>query len=127
MILNVITTVIKEHCLTPTELKTIRLLDKNFSIIVLKVTRWLKIDFYPLEPQYNYVQQECIYTRQVDMASAAMIHFGLDPSKRVHCLGGEYTGYFRDVQKTLQAVRDHVLPEDLVHMERILWMAALLN
>ena len=61
------------------------------------------------------------------MASAAMIHFGLDPSKRVHCLGGEYTGYFRDVQKTLQAVRDHVLPEDLVHMERILWMAALLN
>ncbi len=61
------------------------------------------------------------------MASAAMIHFGLDPSKRVRCLGGEYTGYFRDVQKTLQAVRDHVLPEDLVHMERILWMAALLN
>ena len=53
-ILNVITTVIKEHCLTPTELKTIRLLDKNFSIIVLKVTRWLKIDFYPLcEPRYN--------------------------------------------------------------------------
>ena len=47
-ILNVIMTVIKEQCLTPSELKTIHLLDKIFSIMVPKVTHWLKIDFYPL-------------------------------------------------------------------------------
>ena len=65
-ILNIITTVIKEHCLTPTELKTIHLFDKSISIMVPKVSRWLKIDFYPLrEPRYNYEQQECINTRQV--------------------------------------------------------------
>ena len=54
------------------------------------------------------------------MASTAMIHFSLDPGKLIRFLGGEYTGYFRDVQKTLQAVRDHVSPKDLAHMERIL-------
>jgi hypothetical protein len=54
-ILNVIMTVIKEHCLTSTKLKTIRQLDKNFSILVPKVMYWLKIDIYPLlEPQYSY-------------------------------------------------------------------------
>ena len=56
------------------------------------------------------------------MASTAMIHFGLNPgtSKFVLFLGGEYTGYFRDVQRTLTAVRDHVSPEDLAHTEHIL-------
>jgi hypothetical protein len=49
-----------------------------------------------------------------------MIHYGLDPSKLIHYLGGEYTGYFQDIQKTLQVVKDHVSPEDLAHMERIL-------
>ena len=46
-ILNVIRTVINEHCLTSSQLKTICLLDKSFSIMVPKVTHWLKIDFYP--------------------------------------------------------------------------------
>ena len=42
------------------------------------------------------------------MASTTMIHFGRDPGKLVRFLGGEYTGYFQDVQKTLQVpVRDH--------------------
>jgi hypothetical protein len=118
---NIITTVIKEHCLTPTELKAIHLLNKNISNMVPKVTCWLKIDFYLLrEPRYNYEQQECIDTQQVNMASAAMIHFGLDPGKFVRFLGGEYTWYFQDVQRTPKAVRDHVSPKDLAHMERIL-------
>ncbi len=49
-----------------------------------------------------------------------MIHFGLDPGKFVHFLGGEYTGYTRDVHRTLSAVKDHISPEDLAHMKRIL-------
>ena len=120
-ILNVITTVIKEQCLTPTELKRIHLLDKNFSIMVPKVMHWLKIDFYLLhKPWYNYKQQECIDTQWVNMASTAMIHFGLDPGKFVHFLEREYTGYFWDVQRTLKAVRDRVSAKDLTHMEHIL-------
>ncbi len=58
MIVNVITTVIKEHHLTPTKLNSICLLDKNVSTMVPKVMWWLNVDFYPLrEPQYNYEQK----------------------------------------------------------------------
>ncbi len=54
------------------------------------------------------------------MASAAMVHFGLDPGKFVRWMGGEYTGYHRDVKKTLIAVRPYVTDEYYNHMERIL-------
>jgi hypothetical protein len=54
------------------------------------------------------------------MASAAMIHFGSDPSKFVHILGGEYTGYSRNVQRTLLAINNSISPEDLAHMKQIL-------
>ncbi len=81
-ILNVITMVIKEHHLLPCNLKKLCLLDKNFSAMIQKVLKWLHIDFHLLwEPRYNYKQQERIDTSQVEMTSAAMIHFGLDPSK----------------------------------------------
>ena len=84
--------------------------------------RWLKVDLYPLrEPRYNYQQHKCINTRQANMASTGMIHFGLDPGNLVCFLGGEHTGYLQDVQRTLNAVRDHVSPKDLAHMERILF------
>ena len=51
------------------------------------------------------------------MASAAMIHFGLDPGKLVHWLGGKYTGEHRNVNRTLTAVRDHVSLDDFNHMK----------
>ena len=54
------------------------------------------------------------------MASAAMIHFGLDPGKLVHWLGGKYTGKRRDMNGTLTAVKDHVSTDNLNHMKRIL-------
>ncbi len=54
------------------------------------------------------------------MASAAMIHFGLDLGKFVHFLSGEYTGQYRDVRHSLDAVRDHVNTDDYNHIMRIL-------
>ena len=54
------------------------------------------------------------------MASAAMIHFSLDPGKLARWLGGEYTGEFCDVNRTLTEVRDHVSSDDFNHMKRIL-------
>ena len=54
------------------------------------------------------------------MASAAMIHFGLDPGKLVRCLGGKYTGASRNVNRTLTEVRAHVDADDFNHMKRIL-------
>jgi hypothetical protein len=54
------------------------------------------------------------------MASAAMIHFGLDPGKIMRWLGGKYTGKRRDVNYTLVAVKDHVSTDNFNHMTRIL-------
>jgi hypothetical protein len=89
--------------------------------MIPKVLRWLQTNFSPLlEPGYNYGQQEHIDTFRVEMASMAMIHFVLDPGKFVRFLGGEYTGYTRDIHRTLLAVKDHISPKDLVHMKQIL-------
>jgi hypothetical protein len=35
-------------------------------------------------------------------------------------LGGEYTGYTRDVYRTQSAIKDHISPEDLAHIKHIL-------
>jgi hypothetical protein len=120
-ILNVITTVIKEHHLSSHDLTNLCYMNKSFSTMIPKVSRWLQIDFSPLlEPHYNYKQQEHIDTSWVKMASMAMIHFGLHPGKFVCFLGGEYTGYTCNVHQTLSAVKDHISPEDLAHMKHIL-------
>ncbi len=94
--LYVITTVIKECrvSLSDQDLFNLRLVDKDFANIVPKVCHWLRLDFTPLqEPCYGYESQECINPHRVKMASAAMIHFGLDPGKFVRWLSGEFIGH----------------------------------
>jgi hypothetical protein len=54
------------------------------------------------------------------MASAAMIHFGLDPGKFVRFLLGKYTGQHWDVRCTLDAVQDHLTSDDYNHIKQIL-------
>jgi hypothetical protein len=79
---NVITTIIKECRVTffSEDLSNLRLFNKDYAAIVPKVICWLRIDFTSLhEPQLGYENQECIDPYCVEMARAAMIHFGLDP------------------------------------------------
>ncbi len=54
------------------------------------------------------------------MASAAMVHFRLDPGKFVRWMGGEYTGYHRDIQRTSAAVPPYITAKDCNHNEQIL-------
>ena len=54
------------------------------------------------------------------MASAAMIHFGLDPGKFVLFLSGEYTGQYWDVYCTLDAIQDHVTSDNYSYIKQIL-------
>jgi hypothetical protein len=94
---------------------------KTFASMIPKIIRWLKIDFSLLcKPRYNYEKQERIAPHHVEMASAAMVHFGLDPGKFIRWLGCEYTGYHRNVQTTLDAVQSHVTPDNFEHMRWIL-------
>ena len=51
------------------------------------------------------------------MASAAMIHFGLDPGKLMRWIGGKYMGKRCEVNRTLTAVKDHVSADNFNHMK----------
>jgi hypothetical protein len=62
------------------DLHNLRLVCNTFALMIPKIIRWLKIDFSLLrKPRYNYEKQERIDPHRVEMASAAMVHFGLDP------------------------------------------------
>ena len=88
--------------------------------MIKNTVRWLRINFSSLrDPRYDYEQQTKICPHRVDMASAAIVHFGLDPGKLVRWLGGEYIGKRRDVVLILAAVKDHITEDDYAHMERI--------
>jgi hypothetical protein len=123
LILNVLTTVVKEHYLLPCDFKKLCLLTKTFSTMIPKVLKWVRLTsthFKNLDTITNSKQQDGINTSRVEMAGAAMIHFGLDPGKFVRFLGGKYTGYSHNIQRTLSAVKDHISPEDLAYMKQIL-------
>jgi hypothetical protein len=104
---NIITTIIKEYRVSflSEDLSNLCLVNKDFANIVLKTPYWLRVDFTPLQdPRLGYMQQDHIDPYRVEMASAAMIHFGLDPGKCVCFLLGEYTSQYWDVCCTLDAV-----------------------
>jgi hypothetical protein len=117
---SIIATILKEFRVefTAQDLHNLCLVCKDFASLVPKITRWLTVDFSLLrKPRYNYEQQEQIDPHHIEMASAAMVHFGLDPGKFVRWMGGKYTGYHRDVQRTLAAVCLYITAEDYNHIE----------
>ncbi len=89
---NVITIIIKECrvIFLIEDLSNLFLVNKDFANIVLKVLCWLQVNFTPLQdPPPGYKQQDHINPYCVEMASLAMIHFGLDPGKFVRFLLGK--------------------------------------
>jgi hypothetical protein len=116
---NVITTIIKECrvIFLSKDLSNLCLVNKDFANIIPKVLCWLQVDFASLrDPCVGYKQQDHINPHCVEMASAAMIHFGLDTGKFVRFLLGKYTGQHWDVRHTLDAFQDHVTSDDYNHI-----------
>jgi len=121
-IYNVITTVIKEFrdSFDLADIISLFCTNKDFLIMIKNTIQWLRIDFSSLrDPPYDHEKQTRICSHRVEMASAAMVHFGLDPGKLVHWLGGEYIGERRDVFLILAIVKDHISEDDYAHMKRI--------
>jgi hypothetical protein len=117
---NVITTIIKKcrFIFSKEDISNLGLVDKDFANIVLKVLRWLRVNFTPLQdPRLGYKQQDHINPNRVGIASAAMIHFGLDPGKFVRFLSGKYTGQYWDIRCTLDAVQDYVTSDNYGHIK----------
>jgi hypothetical protein len=89
--------------------------------IVPKVLCWLQINFSPLQDLHlGYKQQDHINPHCTEMASTAMIHFGLDPSIFVRFLLGKYTGQYWDVCRTLDAIQDDITSGNYNHIKQIL-------
>ncbi len=89
---NVIITIIKECRVSflKEDLSNLCLVNKDFANIVPKVLCWLRVNFTLLQdPCLGYKQQDHINPYHVEIASAAMIHFGLDPGKLVRFLSGK--------------------------------------
>jgi hypothetical protein len=104
---NIITTIIKECRVSflNEDLPNLCLVNKDFANIVLEVLYWLQVNFTPLQdPRLGYEPQDHIDSFCVEMASATMIHIGLDPGKFVRFLSGKYTGQHWDICCTLDAV-----------------------
>ncbi len=120
---NFITTIIKECRVSflKEDISNLHLVNKDFANIIPKVLHWLRVNFTPLQdPRLGYEQQDHINLYRMEMASAAMIHFGLDPVKCVCFLSGKYTGQYWDIRRTLDAIQDHVTSDDYGHTKRIL-------
>ncbi len=116
----IITTIIKECRVSflKEDISNLCLVNKDFVNIVLKELHWLQVDFTPLQdPRLGYEQQNHIDPYCVEMASAAMIHFGLDPGKVIRFLLGEYAGQYCDVHCTLDAIQDHITSDDYGHIK----------
>ena len=91
-IYNVITTVIKEFrdSFELADLVSLSCANKDFLTMITNTVRWLRINFSSLrDPRYDYEKQTKICPHWVEIALASMVHFGMDPEKLVHWLGGE--------------------------------------
>jgi hypothetical protein len=128
---NVITTIIKECRVSflKEDISNLHLVNKDFANIVPKVLHWLQVNYTPLQdPCVGYEQQDHINPYSVEMASAAMIYFGLDPGKFICFLLGKYIGQYQDVCCTLDAIRDHLRSDTLMVISgKYCSIAALLN
>jgi len=121
---NVITTVLKEYLgsFTPEDQLHLSCVNKDFATMIPNTKRWLSLDFSSLrDPIPDYELQTTISQHRVDMASAAMVHFGLDIGRFVRWLGGEYTNEHHDFEQTLMTVKEHISEEDYNHLVRIFY------
>ena len=103
------------------ELSTLSKVNKLCVEVVPEIKRLLNLDWRPIvKARPNYNDQEHISINRVDMATALALKCGLDPGKIVRTSGGEYTGEWRNVKKTLEAVKSAVSTSDYAHIERML-------
>ena len=102
-------------------LQGISLVNKKYNMMVKEVTRLSKVDFTPLLlPLENYESQTSIQAERVDMATALLVYYNMQPGMALRFLQGEYTGETRDVEKVCRTLAPHIDADDLNQIRRIL-------
>ena len=89
-IYHIIVIVLREHLdsCTLTDVAWLCSVNKTFAEVLPKIAQWRSLHFSPLcEPHLDYEAQTSIDPHRVEMASTAMLHFGMDPGKFVRWMG----------------------------------------
>ncbi len=110
-----------ELYLSSEDLDNLKQVNASYSSMILDVKHLRHLNFSLLmKPRLNYSTQECISQDSVNLATACLIHYGLNPGMMTGYLKGEYVGKSRDVQKIINKVTPFVCETDIVHIKRVL-------
>jgi hypothetical protein len=102
--------------LSPNIIKSISVANRLFNEVTSNVQALQDLDFsLLLQPHTNYANQQAIHQQRLDMATAAIIHYGLHPRMLIRYLKGEYVGEARDVAAILKEVSPHITEEDSIN------------
>lgn len=103
------------------DIKSLASLNSLYQQMISDVIRLDGYNFHELKAHcIGYENQTSISQHRVDMATAAMIHYGLHPGMLVRFLGGEFVGQSRNVRRILDEITPHVSAVDVEHVKRIL-------
>ena len=96
-------------------------LDPEFKALVESIPLLKHIDPSPvLLPIPDYANVSEIHRARVVQLSALAVHYALDFSLVVRCLGHEYTGEYRDLERLRKQIGPHIESDDMIQIERIL-------
>ncbi len=116
---NVIVILLQESdgFLLAIDITNLSVVNQLYNEVICDVHLFWNLDFLPLlEPRIGYANQQTISQARVNMATAAMKHYGLHPGMLIRYLKGEYVGESRGVPKILQAVSPYISKEDANHI-----------
>ena len=104
---------------SPEDLRALTCLTKTFSDAVPDMVHLKHIDYRDLlDPRLDYLAEKSIDSHRTDMATACLMHYGMDPGMLVRYMQLEYTAESHGPTFELYA---HVIdPLDLSHMRRIM-------
>ena len=121
---NVLPTIIKDYeaySLDKNDIRRLTCVNKLFRKMIPDIIRLRDLEFSDLTaPRYDYSSQTEISQQRVDMATAAMIQFGMDPGMLVRYMSGEYTGATRNVEQVERDIGQYIEQDDMDHIKRIL-------
>ena len=95
--------------LLPIKIKNHSVVNHLYNKVTRDVCLLQNLNFLPLcKPCIGYANQQAISQDQINMATAALIHYGLHLGMLIRYSKGEYIGEVRYVPAILEAVSPHI-------------------
>ena len=112
---------VRDGWLEEEDLLTLAKVDAEYESMTRLVPTLKEVDFSSLaQPRLEYADQHEIDHERVIKLTACAVHYGLDFGLVVRFLGHEYVGASRDVAAVQAEIAQHISPEDMAQITRIL-------